>query len=158
MAKYFRFEIPQGLTYSPGWCGTMPKVPSDVVVDCYNDKEGYGIAHTNDLTLPKEVKGIEQKEAEATLASLKEEEGVYVGEKVMERVAWLPEAEIKDDPVNDTTSELTGQPVVAQKAQFCSVCHKFICYLPSNIAAARIILTCPDGHKVSGQEGVLDGR
>ena len=148
MAKYFKFEIPAGLSYSPGWHGTMTKCPSDVVVDCYNDKEGYGIAHTNDLTLPKEVKGIEQKEVEATIAALKEEDGIYFGEKVLERVAWLPEAVVKDDPVDEKTAEITGHLVVSQKAQFCPICHKFICYLPEGLNAAKIITTCPDGHRV----------
>ena len=144
--KYFRFDIPKGLAYSSGWHGTMPHCPKDVVVDCYNDKEGYGIAHTSDLTLPKEVVGIDQKEAEDTIAALKEGEGVYFGEKVLERVEWLPEAEVKDDPV-DTTAELTGQPA-SQKAQFCPICHKFICYLPEGIKTSKIIMTCEAGHKV----------
>lgn len=147
MANYFRFEIPKGLTYSPGWFGTIPHCPKDVTVDLYNDKEGYGIAHTDD-TLPKEVKALDPKEATLILASLKEEEGVYVGEQVLERVAWLPEAEVKDDEVDEKTAEITGQTVVAQKAQFCPVCHKFICYLPEGLTASKIITTCPDGHKV----------
>ena len=147
MANYFRFEIPEGLTYSPGWHGTMNKCPSDVVVDCYNDKEGYGIAHTSDLTLPKEVKALDSKEAEATIASLKEGDGVYFGEKVLERVAWLPEAEVKDDPVDTATAEITGQPVATQKAQFCPVCHQFSGWLPSALTAKAIIVTCSNGHR-----------
>ena len=66
MAYYFRFNIPSGISYSPNWFGTMPKCPKNVEVLLYNDKEGYGIAKTEDKFKPKEVTVIEEAEALST--------------------------------------------------------------------------------------------
>ena len=156
---YFRFEIPKNddgtpIAYSPGWHGTISKCPGNVVVDLYNDKEGYGIAHTTDEELPKEVTKKEEKEVQDIISKLTDEEGVYFGEKVKERVSWLPEAEVKKEKEEEETGIETGQEVkgkatkVSQKAQFCPKCHTFITYLPENIKASKVIVTCPNGHRV----------
>ena len=70
---YFRFEIPKQdgdrtVAYSPGWHGTMPKCPLNPTVLIYNDKEGFGIASTNDIFIPPEVKIIAEKVATDELA------------------------------------------------------------------------------------------
>ena len=85
--NYFRFDIPTNedgsrVTYSPGWHGTMPKCPSGVKVLLYNDKEGYGIAQTEDKFVPKEVKVITETEAQFILANTKDEPQVYFGSKI----------------------------------------------------------------------------
>ena len=87
---YFRFEIPTNedgtrATYSPGWHGTMPKCPQNVRILLYNDKEGYGIAETTDTKLPKEVTAIEDAEVFKVLKEVKDEEGVYFGDKLLHR-------------------------------------------------------------------------
>ena len=92
---YFRFEIPKTadgarVSYSPGWHGTMPKCPQNVVVDLYDDNEGYGVAHTEDTFVPKEVQALKEADAKAVLAKIVDKEGVYYGEKIAKR--WLPEA------------------------------------------------------------------
>lgn len=91
---YFKFEIPKNadgsrVSYSPGWHGTMPKCPMKVTVLLYNDKEGFGIAQTEDTFVPPEVTVITKNEAEKILAEAKDEEGVYFGEKLANR--WLLE-------------------------------------------------------------------
>lgn len=70
---YFKFEIPKQIgdrtvTYSPNWHGTMPKCPLNVTVLIYNDKEGFGIASTNDTFVPPEVEVITGKAATDELA------------------------------------------------------------------------------------------
>ncbi len=92
---FFRFEIPTNadgsrVTYSPGWHGTLPHCPANVTVLLYNDKEGYGIAKTEDTFVPKEVTVITEEEALTLLATVKDEEQVYSGEKLADR--WNPEA------------------------------------------------------------------
>ena len=87
---YFRFEIPDNADgtrarYSPGWHGTMPNCPMDVTVLLYNDKEGYGVAKTEDAFVPPEVTEITKKEAKAILDSVKDEDGVCFGEKLVTR-------------------------------------------------------------------------
>lgn len=34
------------------------------------------------------------------------------------------------------------------KAQFCPICHEFITYLPSNLIAKKLVMTCLNEHKV----------
>ena len=94
---YFRFEIPtmddgSRVTYSPGWFGTMPLCPKDVTVLLYNDKEGYGVAKTEDTFIPKEVKELKEAEALKIVEEAKDEDGVYKGKKLADR--WLLEAEV----------------------------------------------------------------
>lgn len=60
---YFKFLIPKQdgdrtVAYSPNWFGTMPRCPRDVTVLMLNDKEGYGIAKSNDTFVPPEVEVI----------------------------------------------------------------------------------------------------
>jgi len=87
---YFRFEIPLNadgsrVTYSPGWHGTMPKCPKKVTVLLYNDNEGYGIAQTKDTFIPREVIQITELAAKDILATAKDEDGVYFGDKLLHR-------------------------------------------------------------------------
>ena len=91
---YFRFEIPTNadgsrVTYSPGWHGTMPKCPKDVKVLLYNDKEGYGIAQTEDKFIPKEVTILKEADALDIVNKAEDTEDIYFGEKLTDR--WLPE-------------------------------------------------------------------
>jgi hypothetical protein len=146
--RYFRFEIPQGTVYSPGWFGTMQKCPSGVTVLLYNDKEGFGIAMTEDtMPFPKEAKEITEKEHARILAATKEEDGVYFGKSLEDRASWLPEAEVKEEDPTATAAAVVAERVPRQ-AQFCPICHKFISTLPGNFFAAKIVMTCPSGHKV----------
>ena len=85
---YFRFSIPVGISYSPNWFGTMPKCPKGVKVLLYNDREGYGIARTEDKFKPSEVIVTDEAEALGTLTevALKNvKEGVYFGNKLLHR-------------------------------------------------------------------------
>jgi hypothetical protein len=147
--RYFRFEIPQGTVYYPGWHGTMQKCPSGVTVLLYNDKEGFGIAMTEDIKpFPPEAKEITEKEHARILADTKEEEGVFFGKSLEDRESWLPDAEVKEEVTGDTVDEILAAPSVTQAAQFCPICHKFITNLPSNFFASKIVMTCLSGHKV----------
>ena len=61
---YFKFKIPTNadgsrVTYSPGYHGTMPHCPKNVIVHLYNDKEGYGIAATPDKITQKTEKHLQ---------------------------------------------------------------------------------------------------
>jgi len=151
---YFKFDIPKDkdgnpIAYSPGWHGTLDKCPSNVEVLCYNDKEGYGIAIIPDTELHKDLMPMDAAEAERHLAELKVEDGVFVGEEaIANRMDWLPEAEIEEKVAGDTVEEIINTPSVTQTAQFCPICHQFIMYVPSNIQAKRLVMTCPAGHKV----------
>lgn len=88
---HFKFDIPTNedgsrVTYSPGWHGTMPKCPKKVTVLLYNDKEGYGIATTEDNFIPPEVEVLNETAAKAILKNYDEdEEGVYFGDKLVHR-------------------------------------------------------------------------
>lgn len=166
---FYKFPIPTNadgsrVTYSPGWAGTMDKCPSGVVVDLYNDKEGYGIAHTPDSFIPKEVKVLDEKEANILLSQsinqltadtnwrpiffadgLIPEDREYSMNLIRNR--WSGEVKkLEEIPKGDT------QPA-STKAIFCPTCHRFITWLPINIIAATINLTCPIGHRV-----VLNGE
>lgn len=61
--KYFKFTIPEGLAYSPNWCGTMSNVPKNLNVMLYNEKDHYGVASTTDDDLPAEVEEIAEEQA-----------------------------------------------------------------------------------------------
>ena len=94
--NYFRFEIPTNadgtrVSYSKGWHGTMPHCPSGVTVLLYNDKEGYGIARTEDAITQPELKALAKTTADKVLATQKKEDGVYFGEAIDNRIEWLPE-------------------------------------------------------------------
>lgn len=102
---YFKFSIPQNadgsrVTYSPGYHGTMPKCPKAVTVLLYNDKEGYGIAKTEDTFKPKEVTALKEAAALALVSAAKDEPQVYFGEKLTDR--WNPVVEevIPDESVD----------------------------------------------------------
>ena len=89
---HFRFDIPTNadgsrVTYSPGWSGTMPKCPKNVTVLLYNDKEGYGIAKTDDSFIPNEVTKLNNTEAQRIVSEAKDEDGIYFGQKLKDR--WI---------------------------------------------------------------------
>jgi len=176
---WFRFGIPVNsdgsrIIYSKGWHGTMPKCPKDVVVLLYNDKEGYGIAKTEDTFVPPEVTVLTEGEANKVLVEVKDEEGVYFGQKLEDR--YLPEAETKkiDGLLEGISPEaLPVSKIVADTfCKSCPSCHKVVAYivqyedgsikivqngktLIDGIKAKSINLVCPSGHRV---KVVLDGR
>ena len=87
---YFKFKIPTNadgtrVTYSLGWHGVMPKCPKNVIVHLYNDKEGYGIAETPDKVTQKELTVLTEVDAKCQLSVVKDEEGVYIGDKLVAR-------------------------------------------------------------------------
>jgi len=96
---YFKFQIPintdgSRVSYSPTWHGTMPRCPKNVTVLLYNDKEGYGIAETEDKFIPKEVTVLKKAEALEILTKLMDtkEEDIYMADKLLTR--W--DIEVKD--------------------------------------------------------------
>lgn len=98
MSYYFRFEIPTNtdgsrVSYSPNWYGTMPKCPKNVTVLLYNDKEGYGIAQTDDTFVPPEVAKITKSEADQIMAKAKVKDGVFFGDKLTHRWDKIEEEE-----------------------------------------------------------------
>lgn len=98
--KWFRFEIPTNadgtrVSYSPGWHGVSDKCPQKVTVVLYNDKEGYGIAQTEDTFIPKESTSITKTVFDSTLALAKDEDGIYFGDKLVHR--W----DAKEEPIED---------------------------------------------------------
>ncbi len=177
---WFRFEIPRNedgsiATYSPGWHGVMPRCPNGVVVDLYNDKEGYGIAHTLDKFIPKEVQVIPDKDALAlvqkgqdivdsakVMASdswiaqdaeplISEAEQIYVGDKLLHRWDVLPEVQ-SVEPTGQTEISTALNMIPGEAWFWCNECGKvyLVKYsLPSGLNAANINLavTCPEGHK-----------
>ena len=151
MSYFFVFKIPQNadgsrVSYSPGWHGTLPLCPKDVTVLLYNDKEGYGIAQTPDIKLPKGLTALSEAEAKVILTEAKDEDGVYFGQKLANR--WNPEVIIEDKPVEEASNEPAGEPIATKKAVFCPICHVFVMWLPENIVAKTIQLTCSSGHRV----------
>ena len=87
---YFKFDIPKNedgtpISYSPGWHGTMPRCPQNVKVLLYNDKEGYGIACTEDKFEPKEVLKMAEKEAVKAVDGVAVRDGVYKGDSIKTR-------------------------------------------------------------------------
>ncbi len=102
--NYFRFEIPTNadgsrVTYSSGWHGTMPHCPKNVTVLLYNDKEGYGIAQTEDTFVPPEITRITKTVAEKLLSSAKDEDGIYFGGKLLHRWDEKPVDELPIPPL-----------------------------------------------------------
>ena len=171
MSYHFRFQIPQNadgsrVSYSPDWHGTMPKCQQATTVLLYNDKEGWGIARTDDSFIPPEVKVITEAEATKVLSEAKDVEDVWFGVKLADR--WLPEAETED--IADTEETLTAEtapPRVAVDTFYktCPTCHKVVAcivryddksvkivqegkVIVSGLIAKQINLVCPDGHKV----------
>jgi hypothetical protein len=79
--------MPDGtsIIYSPGWYGDIPLCPKgEVTVDLYNDEEGWGIAHTEDVFIlqVKEVEILETEYALKLISSAEDGEGVFFGEKL----------------------------------------------------------------------------
>jgi hypothetical protein len=104
--KYFKFEIPEGLGYSPDWHGTLSKCPNKVEVLLYNEQDGYGIAYTPDEKLPKGITRVEEAEALGTMTDVafrKTQEKLYYGYKLYDK--WTPEPELAEE-ISDTIAEL----------------------------------------------------
>jgi hypothetical protein len=139
--KYFKFFYEVGLAYSPDWHGTRDKdFPAKVLL--YHDGGGFGIGQT-EAELSPDVEEMTEKEAMAEIDAytydLEElQEDVFVGQNLADR--WLPEAVIGDKAIEETED--------ISKAVFCPICHKFIIWLSDSIQEERVILTCPDGHRV----------
>ena len=94
--NYFRFIIPLNedgsrVSYSPNYHGTMPKCPKNVTALLYNDRDGYGIAKTEDSFIPPEVITLTEKDALSIVSNVEVSEGVYIGDKVLVRDNWLSE-------------------------------------------------------------------
>ena len=145
---YFRFGIPRNkdgtiITYSPGWHGSMLHCPQNVTVLLYNDREGYGIAKTEDIFMPSEVEVLGEKDALGILDAAIDEEGIYFGQKLKDR--WLPEVSVEEALIE---SEDEFVEPVSRKAIFCPVCHQFIMWLPPTLVVVILKLTCPVGHEV----------
>ena len=78
--RYFKFTIPKNkdgtpVSYSYGWHGTMPHCPNgEVVIDLYDDKAGYGVAHeitkTEKPFTPKEIQLLPDKEKDTELVKV----------------------------------------------------------------------------------------
>ncbi len=184
---YFRFEIPLELRgditkgklpgYSPDWHGTMPKCPKNVEVLLYNDRDGYGIAKTDDKFIPPEVEALKEDNAVKLLLRMEQDpdaDNIFMGEKLAHRWDDKPveepvENQPDPEPKVATTSE---KQVLDSYVKFCPVCHQIVARLVkfadgtlevwqngravlSGVKAATLILGCPAGHKV---KVVSDGK
>ena len=94
---YYTIEIPRHengdiAVYPPNWFGVMRKCPQNVTVKIFNDKEGYGIAETPDKVTQKELTVLDEVDALTQLSAVKDEEDVYIGDKLLTR--W--DAEVFD--------------------------------------------------------------
>ena len=159
---YFKFTIPKNkdgstATYSPGWCGTRDKCALNEKGLLYNDKELWGIGQAEGDYIPDDVEVLDEKTALSIIAEAKDEDKVYFGEKLANR--WNPEVVVEDKEQEPVLTE-NGEVDYARdtkKAVFCPICHKFIMWLPENIVAKTINLTCPVGHKVNLTSEVSNG-
>ena len=175
---YFRFKIPamadgSPVTYSPGWCGTRDQCACNEKSLYYNDRELWGLGQAEGDFVPPDVEVVDEKTALEILATAKDEDGVFFGEKLDNR--WLPET-VKEDFVEASEkvqAESTSEKVAVDTfARFCPICHKTVCYVVTyqdgsvkvvqdgkavvdGIKAAALYLTCPSGHKVKVS---TDGR
>lgn len=154
---YFRFDIPLGCHYSPGWFGVMDKVCKDVTVVYENDKAGYGFAYTTDTFIPPEVTVVSKVTVDDIVLNAKDEKDIYAGAKLTDR--WLPEVRVESvecivkDGVIILKSDLSKDAeyygeTVYKKAVYCSVCEEFITWDFSGLLTSRFILTCPKGHRM----------
>ncbi len=141
---YFKFTIPQGISYSPGWFGEMDKCPQNVTVVYYNDKEGYGVAYTVDKFIPKEVTSVTKVYADNVVSTAENVDGVYSGVKLAER--WLPEMMVKDTIIKEEELPLGIEPKT-EKAIYCPICGEFVMWYSDKIAENRDVLYCQKGHK-----------
>jgi hypothetical protein len=125
--KYFKFQIGTNadgsrISYSPGWHGTSDHCPQNVVVDLYNDKEGYGIAHTEDTFIPVECEARDKVAVDKHLAEIKVEKGVYVGTACQTRWADEEKARLEKELADKTIAEAIAledakQVIEAQKLE-----------------------------------------
>ncbi len=96
MAYYFKFLIPTNedgtrVSYSPNYHGTMPRCPNGVVVDLYNDEEGWGLAYTDDTFKPPEVTQLPKSQYNKLLKDaedadkIKNHPKVFYGDKLLHK-------------------------------------------------------------------------
>ncbi len=142
---YFKFVIPKGLGYSPGWHGVMDRCPKDVTVDLYNDRDGYGVAHTEDKFVPKEVTVVTGKEVDRLLAqSINQFSADTIWKPIFFRTGLIPEdaeysthlirnrwsEEVKKLGVaaseNTMAADVNKPTLVDSKGVCCPVCHKLV--------------------------------
>jgi hypothetical protein len=172
--NYFRFEIPTNAdgsraTYSPGWHGTMQNCPKNVKVLLYNDKEGYGIAQTEDKIVQPEIKEVTREEVDKVISEnvgqlladtkdiqLAEEllpEGLEFATSVSIAHKWDRPPEVQSvDPTGKTEMPKEQVMIPGEKWYWCNECQRayLVRYsLPSRINALNVNLTvaCPVGHK-----------
>ncbi len=87
---YFRFEIPLNsdgtrVSYSPVWCGTRERCAKNEKGLLYNDKEGWGIGEADGDFVPPDVTILTKGKAIQILSEVKDEEGVFFGDKLAHR-------------------------------------------------------------------------
>ena len=156
---YFKFNIPtmpdgSRVSYSPGWFGVMDKVPKNVTVLYYNDKDGYGYAYTTDTYMAKEAIVTTKSIVENTVNTAKDEAGIYYGEKIYNR--WLPEIEVKEVTCIkgeygyirvDKSTEINDE-IIVKKAVYCPVCGEFMFWYYDGLLNDSTVIMCPNGHKL----------
>lgn len=165
MVYYFRFKIPvmpdgKPVQYSPGWCGTRDHCAQNEVGLLYNDKKLWGIGQAEGDYVPDDVEVLDEKQANSLISQainqltadttwkpiffadgLIPEDKEYAMNLIRNR--WSDEVKLLEE-VDTPQTEATPS-----KAIFCPTCHTFIMWLPTNILAATINLTCAMGHKVA---------
>ena len=163
---YFRFQIPTNadgtrVSYSPGWCGTTAVAPKDPTILLYNDKDGYGIAKTEDTSVPKDVEMLDKEQVNKLLSQAINQltagddwKPIFLASEILPKDAeylcntvekrWSDAVKKLETKVSETIAVATN----VSRATFCPICHLFIMWLPENLVAKTINLTCPKGHKV----------
>ena len=153
---FFRFVIPKmedgtPVTYSPGYAGRMVQCPNRIVVDLYNDKEGFGIAHTDDTYIPPEVEVIKEEDALAIIQKaisgiVGDNPSVFISNDFALKANFVlaPEIDIAHrwDAKRDAVD---SNP----KVLICPKCHKsFFLPIRGKIMFKRLFINCPSGHKL----------
>ena len=81
--NYFKSTYQLGLAYSPNWYGTLDYAPPATVL-LYDDNQGYCIGYMAS-ELPQGVTSIAETEAQTELANAQDVEGVFYGDKLLNR-------------------------------------------------------------------------
>jgi hypothetical protein len=159
---YFRFDIPKGTKYSPGWHGYGTQCPKNVTIVLYNEAENYGIAYTTDTFRMLSTAIItNQSTADLLLSSVRDGDGIYYGQKLADR--WLPEIRIETEQYSkDLTKEslikvdpsqinitINAQDIINKKVVKCPVCGEYICDYYDGLEKTRQIIYCSKGHRIT---------
>ena len=197
---FFRFSIPTNkdgsvVTYSQGWCGTRDRCAKNEKGILYNDKELWGIGQAEGDFIPPDVEVIDAKKVAelmlGTQITTKEAitikdgsivfgskvqalpiapEGVYYGEKLVNREADAIKAEETKQTIEQAEAILKDEPIkepYTTKYISCPICHKVFVILKvyddgsvsvfslsqgkeiiPRIKCANLNITCDAGHKV----------